>query len=78
MKSLLKKSVSLALLIVVFGSVSSHHNTGALFDLEQEVILEGTISRYEWKNPHLYFYVESTEPMRACCWWRGPRLARRR
>lgn len=36
----------------------AHHNTGALFDLGQEVSLQGTISRYEWKNPHLYFFVE--------------------
>jgi len=81
MKSLLKKSASLALLIVVIGSASAHHSTGALFDLEKEVILEGTISRYEWKNPHLYFYVERTDDAGKTEEWRveaGPLSIMRR
>lgn len=34
-----------------------HHNTGALFDLNDEIEVEGVVTRYDWKNPHVYFYV---------------------
>jgi hypothetical protein len=60
-KPLLTKSITFALLTLAAGSALAHHNTGAIFDLEKDVTLEGTISRYEWKNPHLYFYVVLTD-----------------
>lgn len=35
-----------------------HHNTGALFDLDAEIALEGVIVEYAWANPHVYVYVD--------------------
>ena len=74
-------------LIVCFGSVlvagmaAAHHNTGAAFDLDQDVTIEGAVSRYEWKNPHLYFYVETTDEGGNTLVWRveaGPLSIMRR
>ncbi len=36
----------------------AHHNTGALFDLETEITLDGVVTEYEWRNPHVYIYVQ--------------------
>lgn len=69
------------LFLIVMKSVAAHHNTGALFDLTQEVTLEGTISKYEWKNPHLYFFVETADDKGGVAVWRveaGPLALMRR
>ena len=39
----------------------AHHNTGAVFDLEKEVHIEGTVTRYQYRNPHIYFFVLDNE-----------------
>jgi hypothetical protein len=31
-----------------------------MFDTSQEVVIEGIVSRYEWKNPHVYMIIETT------------------
>ena len=49
---------ALAALLPVLAS--AHHNSSAAFDMEKDVVIEGTVTRYQWKNPHLYFHVEST------------------
>ena len=35
--------------------------SNSIFDLESVVTLQGTVSRYEWRNPHVYVYVESRD-----------------
>ena len=40
------------------GSVSAHHALQAQFDTENELSLEGTLSRIEWINPHAYFWFD--------------------
>ena len=35
------------------------HHSQALYDASAEVRLEGTVSRYEWANPHVYVYLET-------------------
>lgn len=40
---------------------AGHHNTGAAFDLEKETEIIGEVTRYEYKNPHIYFYVTAND-----------------
>lgn len=75
-----KSTVCLGLFLAA-SIASAHHNTGAVFDLDQDVTFEGTVSRYEWKNPHLYFYVETKDAAGANVVWRieaGPLAIMRR
>jgi hypothetical protein len=41
-------------------SAASAHHSAAAFDLTTEVTVEGTIAALEWKNPHIYFTIETT------------------
>jgi hypothetical protein len=41
-------------------SAASAHHSAAAFDLTTEVTVEGTIAELEWKNPHIYFTIETT------------------
>ena len=46
---------------VVIASSASGHHSNSIFDLESVVTLQGTVSLYEWRNPHVYIYVESRD-----------------
>ena len=50
----------LALLAVATaGSASAHHNMSALFDFNDRVTLNGTMTKLEWLNPHIYVFVDA-------------------
>jgi len=34
------------------------HHSNSIFDLESVMALEGKVTRYDWRNPHVYIYVE--------------------
>jgi Family of unknown function (DUF6152) len=39
-------------------SLSAHHSFAAEFDDSKPVKVTGTITNVEWKNPHIWFYVD--------------------
>jgi hypothetical protein len=43
-------------------SLSAHHSFAAEFDERQPVTLKGTLTRFEWVNPHGWLYVDVKEP----------------
>ena len=46
-------------LIAVAGSAPANaHHSFAMFDLGREVELSGTISRFDWTNPHSFVWVD--------------------
>jgi hypothetical protein len=61
--------MSIACLFVAATAIA-HHNSGAVFDLETEVTIAGVIEKYEWRNPHLYFYVATSDNAGASITWR--------
>ena len=46
-----------AVILFVASPVFGHHSPAA-FDLDSVVALQGTVSRFDWRNPHVYIYVE--------------------
>jgi hypothetical protein len=54
----------LLLLFVGFGLVAAgrpveaHHSETAEFDVTKPVQVTGTITKVEWQNPHVWFYVD--------------------
>jgi hypothetical protein len=53
-----------ALQLLAFGvcltamPVWAHHELSAEFDDKKPVTLRGTVSKFEWNNPHVYFFVD--------------------
>ena len=37
---------------------SAHHSFGAEFDAAKQITVKGVITKVEWANPHIYFYVD--------------------
>lgn len=50
-----------ALIIVAalgWSSLTLSHHSFAMFDKRQEIVIKGVVSKVEWRNPHVYFFVE--------------------
>lgn len=44
--------------VLLAGSAWAHHNMSALFDFNDRVTLSGTLSKIDWRNPHIYVFVD--------------------
>jgi hypothetical protein len=36
----------------------AHHSFAAVFDESKQVKLQGTVTKVEWMNPHIWFYLD--------------------
>ena len=48
-----------SLVLVVGGTLSAHHNMSALFDFNQRFTRTGTLTKTDWRNPHIYLSVDA-------------------
>ena len=39
-------------------SIAAHHSFAAQYDRDKPITLKGSITRMEWANPHVYFYMD--------------------
>ncbi|MDT8398833.1 MAG: DUF6152 family protein [Pseudomonadales bacterium] len=46
---------------LISGTATAHHSQ-AMFDTSQEMLIEGTVVRFDWTNPHMYLIVEALGP----------------
>jgi hypothetical protein len=46
----------------LLGAPASAHHSQAMFDQSQEILIEGTVARFDWVNPHMYLTVETKGP----------------
>ena len=46
------------ILVATIPPVLGHHSEVAQFDLTNPVNVTGTITKVEWQNPHVWFYVD--------------------
>ena len=52
---------ALAVTALLAAPASAHHSQ-AMFDTTREVLLEGTVVRFDWVNPHMYLIIETKGP----------------
>ena len=38
--------------------IAAHHSFSAEYDVKQEIELKGVVTKVEWTNPHVRFYVD--------------------
>jgi len=46
----------------LLGAPASAHHSVSMFDTTQEILIEGTVARFDWVNPHMYLIVETKGP----------------
>ena len=50
--------VSLVLVLFLSAPLLAHHAFSAEYDNTKPVKVQGVVSKVEWKNPHIWFYVD--------------------
>ena len=46
------------------------HHSGASYDSDHQISLTGTVSNYEWTNPHVFIYLDVKDENGAVVQWR--------
>src|SRR5438552_14061667 len=49
-------------LLSATAAVQAHHAVAAEFDADKPVKLQGTVSRVDWINPHIWIHLDVKEP----------------
>lgn len=44
--------------VLLANEAVAHHNMTALFDFNDRVTLKGTLTKVDWRNPHIYLEME--------------------
>jgi hypothetical protein len=50
-------------------SLAAHHSFAAEYDRDKPVTLKGSVTKVEWMNPHVYFYMDVADPAGTVVSW---------
>ncbi len=59
-RSMLGVAVVAGALMAVMPALA-HHSFSAEYDSKKPVTLRGTVTKVDWMNPHVYFYIDVTD-----------------
>ena len=51
--------IAITSFVLLAGALSAHHNMSAVFDFNDRVTLSGTLTKVDWRNPHIEFSVDT-------------------
>jgi Family of unknown function (DUF6152) len=54
----LSSSLALGILLLA-GTAWAHHNMSALYDFNNRVAMTGTLTKFDWRNPHIELIVDA-------------------
>ena len=69
MKCKVAIQVAWGLSLLLAAPIFAHHSVSAEFDVNRQISYTGVITRVEWSNPHIYFYVDVTDARQKVTNW---------
>lgn len=51
-------AVTFTLMFAAAPALRAHHSFAAEYDRTKPITLTGTVTKVEWQNPHIYFYLD--------------------
>ena len=63
----MKKTIFL-LIFIISGPSLSHHNYAANYDSSMIITLEGVVTKFDWKNPHIEIFIDVEEDGEIFSW----------
>jgi hypothetical protein len=69
-KQLLGGIVALVLALLTSAGIQAHHSFSAEYDRNKPVKVTGTVTRVDWANPHIWFFVDGKDDVtgKAAVW----------
>jgi uncharacterized protein DUF6152 len=61
MKSLALPGMALACCFLTAAPSLAHHSFAAEYDQNKPVTFKGVVTKLDWMNPHVYFYVDAAD-----------------
>jgi len=55
-------------MLVPFGQALAHHSFAAEYDANKVIELKGVVTKMEWTNPHVRFYMDVKEEKGVASW----------
>ncbi len=62
MRALLVVNAVTVTMLATAHAALGHHSFAAQFHADKPVTLEGTVTKVEWQNPHIWVYLDVGEP----------------
>jgi len=59
----------LAAVAAIAAPLAAHHSFSAEDDSKKPVTLKGVVTKVEWMNPHVYFYIDVTDDKGSTANW---------
>jgi hypothetical protein len=63
-------TTAIFLLLALGGSTFAHHGFVSWFDMSRSITVKGTVTGYEWTNPHTYIFLDVKNEKGAVEEWR--------
>jgi hypothetical protein len=57
------------LMLLLAASAQAHHSFAAEYDAKKPATFTGTVTKVEWTNPHVHFFVDVKDPAGATMQW---------
>jgi len=58
-------------LLMICGSAFAHHGTNASYDISKRVVVTGTVTEFDWANPHMQVYFDAKDEKGNIVHWAG-------
>jgi Family of unknown function (DUF6152) len=62
-------ALALAAMVLAGHRVAAHHSFAAEYDRDKPVTLKGSVTKIEWMNPHVYFYIDVADATGTVAHW---------
>ena len=69
-KLLIFPAAAIFLLLSLGGLASAHHGFVSWYDMSRSVTIKGTVTGFDWTNPHSYIYMDVKNEKGAVEAWR--------
>jgi hypothetical protein len=58
-----------ACVLLSAATVPAHHSAASAYDTAKKITMKGTVTKVEWKNPHVFYYLDVADTTGAVANW---------